>query len=340
MKITFELICLKYMTKINLRGKLRLLLRLRKNALKKSKEYLVAGNYFYNIAGNILYLESRIDDLKKILPTYSEYNYKEGKTKKISYRLNNKSPKFKGTVLIFAMAEKCGKVFDFQANKVISCFGKRKYYETSKAKRKKFEEKFFNANTTKCIYDDQEAILIEERLISNSFVPKDVFSDIVYIYCDYFTEVKLKKNTFIAQLNWFKKLYEINLSEEFHKELPVYTMHGDLWSGNILLSNNKYYFIDFEDVSECWFAYDIFAFIFNEIIVKKDDLMLKEYLSGCYDLLFEDLFKSVSETFKSEYRKQYLLFFLTLITYKRWRLNYERRVWVADIIEKYELNSK
>lgn len=50
------------------------------------------------------------------------------------------------------------------------------------------------------------------------------------------------------------------------KNVEVYKswVHGDLWSGNILIINNDIKLVDWDDLSQKSFTYDLFYFYFQE----------------------------------------------------------------------------
>lgn len=336
MKKTAELYFLQLLTQINLKGKLRFILRKRNHVIKRSKKYLERGKYQYNEAGNILYLVSRPEDLKKISPTYTQYNCKKTKKRTRTIVLSEKSNKGTGTLLVISTSERIGKVFDFSDNKVINCYTNFKDFDDVKRKRILYSKYYQHVPEWK--YDDKEWCLMEERLQSCSFKSEDALLFIIKIYCKSMKEKQYTKVSYQSQLRRFENWYEIQLPDEFYEGQPTILCHGDLWSGNMIYSNKNYYFIDFDDVDYYWFAYDIFTYILWDDQVKKDDYMMREYLKGSYDLLMKELFESVSQSYHPSLRKKYMLFFLSLMTDHRWKYNYERRIWVDEIIKKYNLN--
>lgn len=336
MKKTLDLYFLELLTKMNLKGKLRILLRKRNGVIKRSRKYLKAGKYKYNEAGNMLYLESRPEDLEQISPTYLQYHHKKSKKRKKYLFVDENSHQASGTLLVFSTSERIGKVFDFEHNKLISCYSSLKEFELVKRKRSLYSDCYQHVPNWK--YDEKGWSFIEDRLPSCSFSSEEALFTLVKIYCTSIKRTQYTNKSYDRPVKRFESIYQVQLADEFYEEQPTILCHGDLWSGNVIYSNEKYYFIDFDDVDYDWFAYDIFTYIIWDQQVKNDDYMIIEYLKGSYDLCMKELFESVSRVYHPSYKKKYMLFFLALVSNRRWKYNYERKVWVDEIIKKYNLN--
>lgn len=91
---------------------------------------------------------------------------------------------------------------------------------------------------------------------------------------------------------------------------PIIRCHGDLNFDNILLHEENFYFIDWEDSSECIFFYDFLNCIFVEAMYQNDCSLLEQYRRGNYDKYLTDLFTSMSVDYCSENKDYYLALYI------------------------------
>lgn len=330
-----KLLFLKWITKLDLRRVEKLLRGSNKKMINRAKKYLLPGIYRSNVAGNIWYLEGQRSQLLKIPQTFDEFVSNSIDIKSKMFLVSDNQTKYKGTVILFSSSGKEIKIFDFYNNIIITCYHGKKRYETIKAKRQFFKDIFDKIPNLE--YCDNECTIVEKRLESIPYKVESIFPYIVKIYCQYVESAKIKKLRFNKILNWFCKAYNIYFPTDFYREWPAVKTHGDLWSGNILLSEDKYYIIDFEYADDNWFAYDFFTLIIMEYQIKNDETLLRNFINGDYDSEIIRLFECVDEVYYPKFRKWYVLFFLACITYVRWKYNYEQRIWIYKVMKKYEL---
>lgn len=86
--------------------------------------------------------------------------------------------------------------------------------------------------------------------------------------------------------------------------------HGDLNFNNILMQNNTYYFIDWEDSKLCLFFHDLLHLIVDTMYVKGDREYINKFLKGDYDQYFAKLFNEFNLVYINEYKLYYIALYL------------------------------
>ncbi|KJM64831.1 hypothetical protein B5M10_14475 [Pluralibacter gergoviae] len=95
--------------------------------------------------------------------------------------------------------------------------------------------------------------------------------------------------------------------------LPWMRLHGDLWTGNILLLDSDAFaicYIDWDESAEYPFFYDLFKFIWNELDVNQRTRYYRDYMTGNYDAFFSRIFAQFDLQFDLALRKDYLNLFM------------------------------
>lgn len=253
----------------------------------------------------------------------------------ISNSSDNKQLSISGTIfLVSNNGENEGKIFDFENNKIATCFVSLENLETKLKYYDKFKDYF---QIPKIISTDKKNKIVIEELINfeseeNWSIEdyKRLMDYIQKIYASYVLNIyNVGKYKFKNTLEIVKAVECINpninlkgildiSNENLHKEYPYLDMHGDLWAGNILYVNdntgNSYYFIDWELSNEFIFFYDIFWLMKDEAISNSNFYYIETYLAGGYDEFFEKYFRIFDLVFIHSDRFWYLtLFYLNAI---------------------------
>lgn len=105
---------------------------------------------------------------------------------------------------------------------------------------------------------------------------------------------------------------DINARISMEDKMPCIWIHGDMHFGNILLTDDKIYFIDYEDVRIDCFFFDILNCIYVESAIRNNNQLLDLFLGKEDSMVkkFEDLFSGVGMKFYSDKVKEYYYFFL------------------------------
>lgn len=210
------------------------------------------------------------------------------------------------------------KLFDLEKKLVVTFFSKKSKYNEYIKNIEYFSDYF---NVTYLYKDCEKQMICEELIKEQDFKKRSVKEKFIkYIinqYIEYFNDVN--PNLFLNTGNLipdeikgkWKSVYngkEIELTNQ--NQIPLYYMHSDVHYDNVLIKENKPYFIDWEHSSNKPFFYDIFNIMFVEVINHNDLYLLNRYLDGVYDIELEELFNSVSFKYDSSNRLKYFLFFV------------------------------
>lgn len=169
----------------------------------------------------------------------------------------------------------------------------------------------------------KEGNIVYEKLINNTIEMSECNKEKYYLnmvrhYTNYFKKIKsenFERSSYVINTvnnDWKNIFNEFLLSEKQFKniEFPIYYMHSDLHFDNVLISNNKIYYIDWEHSSFKPFFYDVFNVLFIEIMNHNDLNLTSKYLNGKFDEMFIDLFNSVNLEFESDLREAYFIYFI------------------------------
>lgn len=116
---------------------------------------------------------------------------------------------------------------------------------------------------------------------------------------------------------------------------PTIKCHGDLNFNNILLCDDIYFFIDWEDVDDYVFFFDIINFMFVEAMITVDFTYINDFMDGKYDDYFSEMFSR----FNLQYDPRMKLVYIALYISER-IIKFDLRAqneYIVEILEKYLL---
>lgn len=239
---------------------------------------------------------------------------------------NNSCNTFHGS-LVMVTKNNDLKIFDFVNNRVINFIK-----DTSKYMKIKNSYNIFNRYFDIPIisFCDQEISYFEKYI---EFKPYNNWSEeekdnafkvIFDNYKDYFIncgEVDFDRVSLKSILDDFKnsinhrelvgKIYEYMTSNNYITEqLTKVILHGDINFYNILYSNSKYIFIDWEYSDKHVFFYDFFNLIFVECAYQNNASYLRNFFNGTYDKYFSNIFKVLKIDYNSSNRMYYFMVYI------------------------------
>ncbi|MFZ3591236.1 hypothetical protein ACOI1C_18825 [Bacillus sp. DJP31] len=220
------------------------------------------------------------------------------------------------------------KIFDLENNKVLTIYLDKKGYHTVLTDHDLFREYF--PMPTIIWADDQQLTTIEELISFHpvnqwkeedlQFVMEDIFIRSFYYFNECLSKRVYSFTTAIDIINTLPNREEVNFIKNkinpdlLELEIPVLTLHGDLWAANTLLvkgKTNQVKYIDWEFSNEFTFFYDFFMMMWLDVYMKNRFELINSYVNGDYDQHFKRIFSLFYLTFASKYRMDYFhLFFL------------------------------
>lgn len=244
---------------------------------------------------------------------------------KINFENNKESPIFKGDILMKTRRNNI-KIFNFEEDLVMNIIDDKNEYKYLE-KEYNYFTKYYNIPIMEMNEDEQ--YIIEKHL---NFKPYKDWSNkekqdvVIEIAESLKKQVKDLKNNNIENRSTkalfthlrrdlkgsciLEKIEEIIPDGSLNDKWPVIKCHGDLNVNNILLEDNKFYFIDWEDSDKCIFFYDFINCIFVEALDINDYSYLKRYLKGDYDNYLRDIFDYLSIEFIPENRLYYIVIYI------------------------------
>jgi|SRR5690554_157042 len=252
---------------------------------------------------------------------------------------------FQGDILIITNQDKSIKIFNIDdkivLNKYFVIFDFEKEVENYK-----FFSQYFNVpEITKISYDES---LYFERYIkyknSNKLIDKEktkILEDAFIKFNYYYNLIEKKNITYNIPKNVFANYNNINLFEHIicntsliNQSFPYIKSHGDFVIKNILYSNDKIYYIDFEMSDNNFFLYDIFTFIYYQYYYDSNSIFLKKYFNGDYDDNFNNFFNYFGLSYNPNKRLDYFnIFFIE-------RIIFEEKYGKVDIKKSLEMYDK
>ena len=239
--------------------------------------------------------------------------------------INQSSPNEFAGELVMVTREDDVKIFDFKSEKV------KTYLNTADYEKQKENYEHFKAyfNLTIIDLNDQEAS-ITEQLIPFKTVDKwtleemrDMFQDMSTNFINYgtFCRKKLVPQQTIPEIidNCQAVIDDMTLMTMIENYLKMYDLelpfsmvrgHGDFTTNNILLHNETYYVIDWEDARDYVFYYDLFNLFFVDYLHTNNQLFLNYYLEGHLDEQLEKLFHVYGIHYYPHKKIAYLLIFI------------------------------
>lgn len=254
---------------------------------------------------------------------------------------------FQGTLLMSTFKGEA-KIFNFDKEVVIHFFNSKNDYLKLKENYYEFKDYFFIPILS---FWPKEIASIETYL---NFTPSKFWHDnekntAIQVYLNNYTQYVMDKEEQGFRKNYLKEtlnsidrinhpiinklnshLSELNLNENW----PVARVHGDLNFNNILLVNDKYYFIDWEYSSNLIFFYDFFNLIFTEAIDHEDYNFIENYLNGDYDKAISRLFNEFNFEYINKLKFNYLVIFIIIKIAKFEMI--ERESNLNEVLDRYE----
>lgn len=313
-----------------------------KKEIKNVEEYLITGNYIIYPNLRFFYKDDKktIKYVNNVLVKNNihwqiEKNFKN----KIKIALNSKPLKiqndkeadFRGEIIIFknnrvGIRDKI--VIDIENKRVLTKYNNIKDMKKTIDDYNFFRD-YFNIPSI-VFYDYEEGITIEEFISSkpkNEWTGTDykkVINDIFIIYENYYNSIK---NNIVKTINakyYYNKLLEDNtlkdiayklknkISQElFYKNFPFVYQHGDLHLQNVMLGNDdKVYYIDWDYVVHATLFYDFLNWIQWEFTFTQDLYILREYLTGKYDLNFIKNLSIFGQRYYTNKRLDYIYIYI------------------------------
>ncbi len=137
-----------------------------------------------------------------------------------------------GGSAIIGSANKTIRLIDSERREVLTYFTSRDHQTSVTKKRRLFANHFTTPRMLECTIDGATI----EQYITDDHIPTEaVFRRVLVDYERFYTSLKRRGGQVLS--------------------------HGDLWSGNIVVSRGTQYYIDFETVGERHYLFDIFHYI-------------------------------------------------------------------------------
>ncbi|WNF37314.1 hypothetical protein RJD24_02310 [Bacillaceae bacterium IKA-2] len=295
------------------------------NFLSTHQDYLASGTYYTK--RNSAYLFN-CDKSQRFVRSLQENTITSSKKKVISsikdifdrqfdFKITSDIKSFNGTVLLLTWSLNL-KIFDLGQQKVLTqCHSAKEYYQ--------YKKTYKSVSTSFPIpkvyfFDDSQLLYVEEMV---NFIPYNTWDNDTIdfaiasafsIYISFFKENKNKAKPISLHLN-----KELINSYEFTKGLlenvtinsaSVYMLHGDLWFDNMLFTNKKFYFIDWEYYREHFFFSDIINLFFVEALIRGDYTYINRFIQGEFDEKFKLLFLSTGSVYEPSLKKELLSLYL------------------------------
>jgi hypothetical protein len=252
----------------------------------------------------------------------------------VSFKIRDNCFKdFCGTELLISSSRQEYKVFDKKTCKVLTVYSEKRKLKQILTNKAFFAKYFKVPQTININYN--KSYCIEEYIIHNPFDPIDAIDSIcedllLYLLSTY------KNYSYDNDEDRLKaKLFSLRFGDSVLLEstigLPKTSVHGDLWSSNVIFDGHMYFVTDFERVGVRFFLFDFFCFIFSEWLLKNDDRLLMQYNNGRFDNFFAKLPWDYNP-----FRKDlYLLAFLIDMTNERWSNYTEVDNKIKEALIKY-----
>lgn len=273
--------------------------------LKKIKKIRQAKRVFYKynkfLKGGIYELNSSAVCFTEINDIEKEGVYDFETTVASSNNLRTESRfsveqsdgRFNCTKMLITNCGKTVKCFDFIANMVISVF------ECEEELRKCLEEikdasAFFSSSKILEI-NQKELYVVEELLRDNATTEEEKWKCILEYYLKLSSNLnvqkQMKKFPLEHRYKNTRKIFEHYYQQHGINNLaiPETYQHGDLWTANVFCNNKECKVIDFSTLGYYMFFYDLALYMFTEAFIRKNESLLKQYLSGQYDFWIEKI---------------------------------------------------
>ena len=273
-----------------------------KNILSKYKNYLKSGVYI--ITPNKIYLKN--SKWEKFLNYKHSFLIDLFFTEEIN--IKNYDEKDMGECLILS-SNNLPKIFS--STHVLTFLS---YSHIQKLKRvNEYVKNYFNTTYIEFKRD----MVIEKFIMDEKTINLDELNT-VYTLCFKFyqsQQYEIKKIDIKVLENNYNKLTQENkdfiekLIQFANQKIPFIYTHNDIHFENILKSNNRFFFIDWEYFDKNLFFYDYLNILFVSALKGKKEF-LDMYLRGGLDCYFDKLFDIFNIKYCKKKRNEYLYMYL------------------------------
>lgn len=287
----------------------------------KYKDYLVSGTYISNCIG----AKFEKEDSNILIHAYNDT---EDCKKRHLYTINEVRPIFDGELLLIPSTSYGVKIFS--KNQVLT------FYNNKNIMHKIIDNKEW------CNYIFNTPITIEygENFVIEEFIknkPEKDDEKIAFFMNAYITFFKKDNTDITIAKHENKRLKYALLFKNFYKKISTKNyetiiQHGDMWSYNIIFNGEKFYVLDYENVSKKYILFDFFTYIYNEAIIHKNNRLLDKYRTGKYDDLLFKYMESLNLIFLKERREEYFKTFLSELLYEKMQ-NYGPRTYIKELLK-------
>ena len=282
-----------------------------------------------NLEPYLLHGTYQFDDEFRFLCKTSKKNNPIVKDKRINNEYieikKENSKIFQGDILWFCINGDIKIFSDFET--LTLCNNKNNYI--AKIENHKYFSKYFDLPKLKTS-DDKTYQLIEEFIHFRKIIQSDTTFILKTIYKDYIRYFKIMKEKPCLDFRSLNNLIESNKNpinntqfeqvcnyinaELFNKKFPYIKLHGDLWTGNILLTdtcnNTSLKYIDWDESGTYIFFYDFFKFMWNEFDVNDRYDYYQRYMNNEFDQYLDDIFSIFKVEFNSLLKRDYFCMFI------------------------------
>lgn len=304
-----------------------------REAIKKSRPYLTNGTFYYDLSGKAIGYTASATSNNFINKMKRETGKEERKIKTLvhrylnlfhSIRITNKNGNFHGEVIMVTRDQNI-KIFDFRREKVITFIRCEDDFELLRANYLYFKE-YYNIPD----YSFQDPNIIIEDLIEfkkndewNSTETYQALSDLSESICLQMSNLDMKHasykttkdllDTLRAKLNQKEiiQIIERHIPQEAENDRwLMIKSHGDFNFNNMLLSDDKFYYIDWADSNLTIFFYDLINCVLVDALYTNNHYYLNSYIHGDYDQQLKKLFGLQNIKFNPAYRIYYIVVYI------------------------------
>lgn len=296
----------------------------------KSRRYFERGIYRYNESASALYKSIGESTASKSQRTVLFAHQSSSKNIfrrlfSIAYRFIHcgNSSSFEGQLMVISSSEKEYKFFDFVKGRLLTVYSDRtRFY--SIIENRGLWSRILSVPDYEI---DETEYTINECLLSPNYLHvEDYFKAICRDECLLVSESYCPQDNLLTEKHICAFLKRIRresyapavISFVHSSSYKLSLTHGDLWRSNLIWSNRQLYYLDYEQIGERFFLYDIMMFIFSEAFFLNNTKMLSDYLNGRFDSSIKSVFDEAHSDFNVINREVYLLTFLTILYYERW----------------------
>lgn len=247
--------------------------------IKKYSTLLKNGVYRFNSTFDKVYMNH-----SKNIITFSEKGQPWKKRflnlirKLIYFRgfiIKSEEKKFDGLELVIPSSKYGYKIFS--DNSVMTLYFDEVLNKKNCENKKKIEKMFNTPDTIEV----SKNYIVEKKIAFNDF---DKNTAVSYLLSSSSADAHTDSITYNCldkeKAEFIKNLFS---SLDYLSNVTIATQHCDMWSGNLLYDGKKFYVIDYENVSQKYFLYDFFTFIYSEYYINRDISLLDNYFNGNYN---------------------------------------------------------